>query len=85
MVDSYHRSVGVRTVKVDGIEFLIKDEPFSFRGFGKHEDIAAVGRNPRPLFRRGGNKRRAISETTNGNPLSARLCFQQDGDYVPHF
>jgi len=26
-----------------------------------------------------------ISETTNGNPLSERRCFQQDGDHVPHF
>jgi beta-glucuronidase len=27
----------VRTVKVDGIRFLINDEPFYFTGFGKHE------------------------------------------------
>ena len=28
VVDSYHQSVGVRTVKVDGIRFLINGEPF---------------------------------------------------------
>ena len=44
IVDSYHQSVGVRTVKVDGIEFLINGEPFYFKGFGKHEDIAVLGK-----------------------------------------
>ena len=38
VVDSYHQSVGVRTVEVDGIRFLINGEPFYFTGFGKHED-----------------------------------------------
>jgi len=44
VVDSYHQSVGVRTVKVDGIRFLINGEPFYFTGFGKHEDIPVVGK-----------------------------------------
>ena len=44
VVDSYHQSVGVRTVKVDGIKFLINGEPFSFTGFGKHEDIPVIGK-----------------------------------------
>ena len=44
VVDSYHQSVGVRTVKVDGIEFLINGEPFYFKGFGKHEDVAVLGK-----------------------------------------
>ena len=44
VVDSYHQSVGVRTVKVDGVRFLINDEPFYFAGFGKHEDIAVLGK-----------------------------------------
>jgi beta-glucuronidase len=44
VVDSYHQSVGVRTVKVDGIRFLINGEPFYFTGFGKHEDIAVIGK-----------------------------------------
>ena len=34
----------MRTVKVDGIEFLINGEPFYFRGFGKHEDVAVLGK-----------------------------------------
>jgi beta-glucuronidase len=44
MVDSYLQSVGVRTVKVDGIRFLINGEPFSFKGFGKHEDVPVIGK-----------------------------------------
>jgi beta-glucuronidase len=44
VVDSYHQSVGVRTVKVDGIKFLINGEPVYFTGFGKHEDIAVIGK-----------------------------------------
>ena len=44
IVDSYHQSVGVRTVKVSGNRFLINDEPFYFTGFGKHEDIAVLGK-----------------------------------------
>jgi beta-glucuronidase len=44
VVDSYHQSVGVRTVKVDGIRFLINDEPFYFTGFGKHEDLPVIGK-----------------------------------------
>jgi beta-glucuronidase len=42
--DSYHQSVGVRTVEVRGTEFLINGEPFHFTGFGKHEDIAVIGK-----------------------------------------
>jgi beta-glucuronidase len=44
VVDSYTQSVGVRTVKVDGIKFLINGEPFSFKGFGKHEDLPVIGK-----------------------------------------
>jgi beta-glucuronidase len=44
VVDSYTQSVGVRTVKVDGIKFLINGEPFSFKGFGKHEDVPVIGK-----------------------------------------
>jgi beta-glucuronidase len=44
MLDSYHQSVGVRTVAVDGTRFLINGEPFYFTGFGKHEDIAVIGK-----------------------------------------
>jgi beta-glucuronidase len=44
VVDSYHQSVGVRTVKVDGIRFLINGEPIYFTGFGKHEDVPVIGK-----------------------------------------
>ncbi|HJV12906.1 MAG TPA: beta-glucuronidase, partial [Propionibacteriaceae bacterium] len=44
VVDSYQQSVGVRTVKVDGIRFLINGEPFYFTGFGKHEDLPVIGK-----------------------------------------
>jgi beta-glucuronidase len=43
-VDTYHQSVGVRTVEVSGTQFLINGEPFYFKGFGKHEDIAVIGK-----------------------------------------
>ena len=36
--------VGIRTVAVDGTRFLINGEPFYFTGFGKHEDIAVIGK-----------------------------------------
>jgi beta-glucuronidase len=44
VIDSYPQPVGVRTVKVDGITFLINGEPFSFKGFGKHEDVPVIGK-----------------------------------------
>jgi len=43
-VDSYHQSVGIRTVAVDGTRFLINGVPFHFKGFGKHEDIEVLGK-----------------------------------------
>jgi beta-glucuronidase len=43
-IDSYSLAVGVRTVEIDGVRFLINGEPFHFRGFGKHEDSAIRGR-----------------------------------------
>jgi beta-glucuronidase len=43
-LDSYSLAVGVRTVEVDGVRFLINGEPFHFRGFGKHEDSPIRGR-----------------------------------------
>jgi beta-glucuronidase len=43
-VDSYRQSVGVRTVAVEGTRFLVNGEPFYFTGFGKHEDVAVLGK-----------------------------------------
>jgi beta-glucuronidase len=42
--DSYHQSVGIRTVEVRGTQFLINGEPFYFKGFGMHEDHAVIGK-----------------------------------------
>ena len=50
VVDSYHQSVGVRTVQVDGIRFLINGEPFYFTGFGKHEDMPVIGKGHNDAF-----------------------------------
>ena len=44
VVDSYMLPVGIRTVRVEGTQFLINGEPFYFRGFGKHEDLNVHGR-----------------------------------------
>jgi beta-glucuronidase len=44
LVDTYSLPVGIRTVRVDGTRFLVNEEPFHFRGFGKHEDAAVRGK-----------------------------------------
>ena len=36
--DYYRLPVGLRTVLVNGTQFLINGKPFYFLGFGKHED-----------------------------------------------
>ncbi len=50
VADSYHQSVGVRTVKVSNNRFLINGEPFYFTGFGKHEDLAVIGKGHNDAF-----------------------------------
>jgi beta-glucuronidase len=49
-LDSYSLAVGVRTVEVDGVRFLINGVPFHFRGFGKHEDSPIRGRAHDAVF-----------------------------------
>jgi len=44
IVDTYPLPVGIRTVEVKGNRFLINDEPFYFKGFGKHQDSEINGR-----------------------------------------
>ena len=44
VVDAYELPVGIRTVSVEGGQFLINGEPFYFTGFGKHEDSAVRGK-----------------------------------------
>jgi beta-glucuronidase len=50
VLDSYHQSVGVRTVAVDGTSFRINGEPFHFTGFGKHEDLTVLGKGHSDAF-----------------------------------
>jgi beta-glucuronidase len=44
LVDRYVLAVGIRTVRVEGQRFLINEQPFYFKGFGKHEDLNVRGR-----------------------------------------
>ena len=50
VVDAYGVPVGIRTVQVRGTEFLINGEPFSFRGFGRHEDVPVRGKGHDDAF-----------------------------------
>jgi beta-glucuronidase len=42
--DVYELPYGIRTVRVDGQRFLINEQPFYFKGYGKHEDTFPNGR-----------------------------------------
>ncbi|MCD8829296.1 beta-glucuronidase [Staphylococcus gallinarum] len=44
LIDTYTERLGIRSVKVDNGQFLINDQPFYFKGFGKHEDTYYHGR-----------------------------------------
>ena len=44
LIDEYEQEIGIRTVKVEGLDILINGEPVYLRGFGKHEDSDIVGR-----------------------------------------
>jgi beta-glucuronidase len=44
LLDVYEQTVGIRTVRVAGTQLLINEEPFHFRGFGKHEDAPVRGK-----------------------------------------
>lgn len=44
LLDEYILPVGIRTVKVDGTQILINNEPFYFTGYGKHEDTPIKGK-----------------------------------------
>lgn len=43
-LDQYDLVIGIRTVEVAGDAVLLNGAPFSFRGFGRHEDAALSGR-----------------------------------------
>ena len=38
IIDVYEQKIGIREVQVTSNAFLINNEPFYFKGFGKHED-----------------------------------------------
>lgn len=42
--DSYTETYGIRTVKVEGNQFLLNGKPVFFKGFGKHEDFSVLGK-----------------------------------------
>ena len=44
VVDTYSLPTGIRTVSVNGTQFLINGQPFYFTGFGKHEDTPVRGK-----------------------------------------
>lgn len=44
LVDQYVLQIGLRTVKVEGSQLLLNDEPVFLKGFGKHEDFPVLGR-----------------------------------------
>jgi len=50
LIDTCSLPVGVRSVRVDKSRFLINEEPFTFRGFGKHEDAAVRGKAHDDVF-----------------------------------
>lgn len=42
--DAYTLPVGVRTVQIDGDQFLLNGQPITLRGFGRHEDFPITGK-----------------------------------------
>ena len=43
-LDTYTETYGIRTVKVEGNQFLLNGKPVFFKGFGKHEDFYILGK-----------------------------------------
>jgi beta-glucuronidase len=50
VLDTYDVKSGIRTVKVQGSQFLINNKPFYFTGFGKHEDTPIRGKGHDPAY-----------------------------------
>ncbi|HMB01416.1 MAG TPA: beta-glucuronidase [Spirochaetota bacterium] len=42
--DVYYQPVGIRSIKLKGRRFYLNNQPFYFKGFGKHEDMDIKGR-----------------------------------------
>jgi beta-glucuronidase len=50
LLDAYPLPIGIRTVRIEGTKFLINDELFYFKGFGKHEDMPVRGKGHDDAF-----------------------------------
>lgn len=50
VVDSYSLHVGIRTIRVEGSQLLLNDQPIYLNGFGRHEDFPVVGRGYLPAL-----------------------------------
>ena len=51
LIDEALERVGIRTVEIKGLEFLVNDKPVYFKGFGRHEDTNILGRYiPEPIL-----------------------------------
>ncbi|TLD07944.1 hypothetical protein PspLS_12173 [Pyricularia sp. CBS 133598] len=50
VLDTYNLSIGIRTVRVVGKQFLVNNKPFYFTGFGKHEDTPIRGKGHDPAY-----------------------------------
>jgi beta-glucuronidase len=50
IVDSYLLKVGIRTIRVEGNQLLLNDQPVYLTGFGRHEDFPVVGRGYLPAL-----------------------------------
>ncbi|TVR08472.1 MAG: beta-glucuronidase [Planctomycetota bacterium] len=44
VVDHYPLDYGFRTVRIAGQQFLVNEQPVFLRGFGRHEDLAVIGK-----------------------------------------
>jgi beta-glucuronidase len=48
LVDRYTLPTGIRTIRVDGDQLLLNDQPVYLKGFGRHEDFPINGRGYNP-------------------------------------
>jgi beta-glucuronidase len=44
LVDEWRETFGIRTVRIDGLSFLLNDKPVFFKGCCRHEDFPVFGR-----------------------------------------
>ena len=44
IIDHYRLSFGFRTVEISGADILLNGEPVFLKGFGRHEDLAVIGK-----------------------------------------